>query len=105
MAFISQFLSLYIWIATSILVLFLFIIARFFDKRRQKQSPNSMPYPLHWWLLVAIVCFLIAAIWYVISGKPVLVGLHAADAFRILGGIIVTFASISLLNSMVGGRS
>lgn len=105
MTFISQLLSLYIWIATSVLVLFLFIIARFFDKRRQKQSPANLPYPLHWWLLAAIVCFLIAAIGYAIAGKPILVGIPAADALRILGGIIITFVSISLLNSMIGGRS
>ncbi len=105
MTIISQILSLYIWSAAGILMLFVFVIARFFDKRRREQIDSDAPYPLHWWLLGAVVCFLAAAIWYAIAGNIHLVGIPGADGLRVIGGIVVTFVGISLLNTMVGGRS
>ncbi len=105
MTIISQILSLYIWSAASILVLFVFVIARFFDKRRRKQTDADTAYPLHWWLPGAVICFVAAALWYALAGNIRMVGIPGADGLRVIGGIIVTFVGISLLNTMVGGRS
>ena len=105
MKILSQILTIYSWIIASGLVFFLFAIARFFYRRRQQKNTPPTPYPIHLWLIAAIVAFLTAAVIYVFSGTFAVVGLPVADALRIIGGAIVIFVGLSLMNNMLGGRS
>gem|GEM_PF-1051973 len=105
MKILSQILTIYSWIIASGLVFFLFAIARFFHRRRQQKNTPPNPYPIHLWLIAAIVAFLTAAGIYVFSGTFAVVGLPVADSLRIIGGAIVIFVGLSLMNNMLGGRS
>ncbi len=105
MKILSQVLTIYAWIVTGGLVYFLFAIARFFHQRRQQKASPTGAYPIHGWLIVAIAAFLAAAGFYVGAGGVAVVGLPLADLLRIIGGAIVIFVGLSLMNSMIGGRS
>ncbi len=105
MKIISQLLTIYSWIITSALVFFLFAIARFFNRRRQEKATPPRRYLQHWWLMVAILAFVIGAGFYALSGGTVVAGIPTADALRIIGGAIVIFVGLSMMNSMLGGRS
>lgn len=105
MKIISQLLTIYSWIIASALVFFLFAIARFFNRRRQEKASPSRKHLQHWWLMVAIIAFILGAGFYALSGGYIVAGIPTADALRIIGGTIVIFVGLSMMNSMLGGRS
>lgn len=97
MTFINIVLMIYTWIAISILLFFLFGIARFYEIKSGRRSF----YPA---FLVPIVMFGIAAIRYVII-VPTIVGDLWGDATRFVGGLILGGFGLFLLKLMMGGRS
>ena len=96
-AYISFFLSLYTWGAVCLLVLALYKIAQFYEKKSGQRSY----YPT---FLVAVVLFIIAAIRYA-PLAPVITGDLWGDIARFLGGSIVTIFGLLLLRLMTGGRA
>ena len=96
-AYISFFLSLYTWGATCLLVLALYKIAQFYEKKSGQRSY----YPA---FLVAIGLFIIAAIRYAPS-SPAITGDLWGDIARLLGGGIVIIFGFLLLRLMTGGRA
>ena len=92
---LGNILTLFTWGGVSVLLFFLFAIARFFERK----SSRSSYYPL---FLFPIVLFLGSAIRYVITDD--FVGDPWADLGRILGGVMVCGLGIYLLNLMTGGR-
>jgi hypothetical protein len=88
-------LTLFTWGGVSVLLFFLFAIARFFER---KSSRNSY-YPL---FLFPVALFLGSAVRYIITDD--FVGDPWADLGRVLGGVLVCGLGIFLLNLMTGGR-
>lgn len=105
MKILLPFLTLYSWIMGSILLFFLFRIARFFSLRHQQKKGSSHSNNLYMFLLVPIAFFIAAAIIYATTDASNIVGVTNADTLRLLGGVIVISVGISLLNTMVGGKS
>ena len=92
---LGNILTLFTWGGVSVLLLFLFAIARFFERK----SSRSSYYPL---FLFPIVLFMGSALRYIITDD--FVGDLWADLGRILGGVMVCGLGIFLLNLMTGGR-
>jgi hypothetical protein len=97
LAYISFFLNLYTWGAVCLLVLALYKIAQFYEKKSGQRSY----YPA---FLVAVVFFIIAAIRYA-PLSPVITGDVWGDIARFLGGSIVIVFGLLLLRLMTGGRA
>jgi uncharacterized membrane protein len=96
-AYISFFLSLYTWCAVCLLVLALYKIAQFYEKKSGQRSYYHA-------FLVAVVFFIIAAILYV-PLAPAITGGTWGDITRFLGGGIVSVFGLLLLRLMMGGRT
>jgi hypothetical protein len=87
--------TLFTWGGVSALLLFLFAIARFYERK----SSRSSYYPL---FLFPVVLFFGSALRYIITDD--FVGDPWADLGRVLGGVMVCGLGIFLLNLMTGGR-
>jgi hypothetical protein len=96
-AFISFLLTLYTWGAVCLLVLFLFFIAQFYEKKSGRRSF----FPA---FLLSLALFVIAAIRYA-SLAPAITGDFWGDVTRFLGGIILVIFGFMLLKYMMGGRA
>jgi hypothetical protein len=94
-ALFSNILALYSWGGVSVLLLFLFAIARFFERKSSRQSF----YPL---FLLPVLLFVLSAVRYAIVGD--FVGDTVADLGRAIGGILLYGLGYFLLNLMTGGR-
>ncbi len=88
-------LTLYTWGGVSVLLFFLFAIARFFERKSSRRSFYSL-------FLLPILLFMASAIRYIIIGD--FVGDLWGDLGRILGGVLVCGLGLYLLNLMTGGR-
>lgn len=104
MKFLLQFLTLYNWIIGSLLLFFLFKIAHFFNLRYRQKKSEEKDNRLYLLLLIPIALFLAASIIYA-AIPPAIVGQGIADTLRLIGGILVMNVGISLLNTMIGGKS
>lgn len=102
MELLNRILIIYNWGVFSILLLFLFGIARFFEKRlfEKTATKRKQYYPF---FLAPMILFFISAIIYALSGN-IIVGNQFADALRIIGSLAFTIAGFALLNTMMGGR-
>ena len=96
MGFVNIILTIYTWGVVCILALFLFYIARFYERKSGRRS-------FYWAFLVPIVLFAIAAVRYIFL-SPAIVGDIWGDAMRLLGGITLAGIGFFLLRLMVGGR-
>ena len=96
-AYISFFLTVYTWGAVCILLLFLLVIAQFYEKKSGQRS-----YYLAF--LLAIAFFVGATIVY-LPLLPALTGSTLGDMLRFAGGITVGVFGFMLLNFMMGGRA
>lgn len=101
---ISSILVVYSWIIAAILVLFLFLIGRFYQVKFGQKSGYQL-------LLVPTVLFLAAAIWDAFqasdgTGDPLLdfVGSIGPDLLFLLGGLFLAALGYSLFRMMMGGR-
>jgi hypothetical protein len=92
---LANVLTLYIWGSVSVLLFFLFAIARFFERKSSRRSL----YPL---FLLPILLFMGSAIRYTLVGD--FVGDLWGDLGRVLGGMLVCGLGFYLLNLMTGGR-
>ncbi len=92
---LSNILTLYTWGNVSILLFFLFAIARFFERKSSRQSY----YPL---FLLPMLLFMGSALRYFFIGD--FVGDPLADLSRAVGGAMVCGLGYFLLNLMTGGR-
>jgi hypothetical protein len=92
---LADILALYTWGGISVLLFFLFAIARFFERKSLRQSF----YPL---FLLPIPLFLASVLRYVLVGG--FVGDLWGDLSRVLGGLLVCGLGYFLLHLMTGGR-
>ncbi len=92
---LSHILALYSWGGVSVLLLFLFAIARFYERKSSRKSY----YPL---FFLPVLFFLGSALRYLAVGD--FVGDPWGDLGRVIGGILVIGLGYHLLNLMTGGR-
>ena len=97
MNLVTSILTIYIWGVVCILLFFLFVIGRFY----QRKSGRRSYYPS---FFVPIALFAFAAIRYAFLA-PAIVGDLWGDVLRFLGGVIVGGFGLFLLRLMIGGRS
>jgi hypothetical protein len=92
---LTDVLTIYIWGGVSVLLFFLFAIARFFERKSSRES-------FYWLFVFPILFFLASAVRYIlVSG---FVGDLWGDLGRILGGLLVCGLGFYLLNLMTRGR-
>jgi len=92
---LGNILALYTWGVISLLLFFLFAIARFFERKSSRKSF----YPL---FLLPVLLFLGSALRYFFVGD--FVGDLWGDGGRVVGGALVCGLGYFLLNLMTGGR-
>jgi hypothetical protein len=92
---LADVLTMYTWGGVSILLFFLFAIARFYERKSSRESF----YPF---FLLPIVLFLAGAVRYIIVGD--FVGDLWSDLGRVLGGLLICGLGYFLLHLMTGGR-
>lgn len=92
MNLINATLNIYIWVVVSILLFFLFAIARFYEKKSKRRSF----YPV--FLIVAVI-FATAAVRYIFFSSA-LVGDVWGDLLRFSGGLILGGFGLFLLRLM-----
>jgi hypothetical protein len=89
-------LSLYIWIGLTVLMVFLYRIARFYQVTSGRRSYYQL-------FLVPIGLLLAGGLRYATLG--IIVGDALGDAFMILGGLSLMALGAYMLNLMTGGES
>lgn len=101
---LSSILILYSWAVAAILVLFLFLIARFYEFRFGQRSYYEL-------FLLPLVLFVVAAILDAFlangyTGNPLLdfVGGFWPDLLFLVGGLVLTVLCYNLYKTMIGGR-
>ena len=94
-ALLGSILALYTWGGISILLFFLFAIARFFERKSSRQSFYQL-------FLLPAVFFIGSALRYFLVGD--FVGDPLADLGRAIGGAMVCGLGYFLLQLMTGGR-
>ncbi len=92
---LGSILTLYTWGGISILLFFLFAIARFFERKSSRQSFYQL-------FLLPAVLFIGGALRYCLVGD--FVGDPLADLGRAIGGALVCALGYFLLKLMTGGR-
>ncbi len=97
LAIITFFLTIYTWGVVCLLLLALFKIAQFYEKKSGQRS-YYFTFP------VAILLFVIAAFRYT-PLAPAITGDIWGDLARFLGGTIVIIFGFLLLRLMMGGRA
>jgi hypothetical protein len=101
---LSSILILYYWMGAAVLILFLFLIGRFYERRFGQQSYYQL-------MLLPLVLFVLAAVWDAFlangyTGNPLLdfVGALGPDLSWLLGGIALIVLCYSLFRTMMGGK-
>ncbi len=94
---INLILMTYSWVIIAILLFFLFLIARFYEKKAQQRSHYQL-------FLLPLVLFLLATLRYNSLSAGSFVGDLIGDALFFVGGIIAAVLGYHLLNLMTGGR-
>ena len=92
---VTDVLTLFAWGGVSVLLFFLFAIARFFERKSSRESYYSF-------FLLPILLFMGSAVRYIIVGD--FVGDLWGDLGRVLGGLLVGGLGFYLLSLMTGGR-
>ncbi len=100
----SSILIIYSWIVTAILIIFLFLIGRFYEIRFGQKSGYQL-------VLLPLVLFVVAATWDAFfansdTGDPLLdfVGALGPDLLFLVGGLILVGLSYSLFKMMMGDK-
>lgn len=101
---IGLLLVLYSWMVAAILIFFLFLIGRLYENKFRQRSNYRL-------MLVPLVLFLIAAIWYAVapassflSGTRDFVGLAVPDALFLLAGMLLAALCYSLYRIMIARK-
>jgi hypothetical protein len=93
---INSVLTLYNWIVVTILILFLFLIGRFYEIKFGQKSRYQL-------MLLPPVLFLVAAVLYAVASDDI-VGAPVPDILFLVGGLILIWLCYSLYKTMMGGR-
>ncbi len=94
-ALLGSILTLYTWGGISILLFFLFAIARFFERKSSRKSFYQL-------FLLPVLFFVGGALRYIWAGD--FAGDPLADLGRGIGGALVCSLGYFLLDLMTGGR-
>lgn len=101
---LSSSLIVYSWIVAAFLVVFLFLIGRFYELRFGQRSYFQL-------FLIPVCLFVAAAIWDAFfvndyTGDPLLdfLGTPGPDLFLFVGGVLLLILCYSLFRTMMGGR-
>jgi membrane protease YdiL (CAAX protease family) len=101
---LSSILIAYSWIATAILILFLYLVGRFYEARFEQRSHYQL-------FLIPLGLFLVAALWDAffaneVTGDQLLdfVGAFGPDLLFLIGGLFLIALCYSLFRTMMGGR-
>lgn len=90
-------LTIYIWAIVSVLLYFIFLIARFYERKSGRKTYYNA-------FLVAIGLFILSGIKYTLS-PTIISGDTWADIIRFLAGLITGGFGLYLLKLMVGSRT
>jgi len=93
---IGSILVLYGWIVVAILLLFLFLIGRFYEIQFRQRSYFQL-------FLAPLVLFLAGAIWYVFNHQD-FVGLPGPDLLFLIGGLVLIGLGYTLHRLMMARK-
>jgi hypothetical protein len=101
---INLILLLYSWIVVAVLILFLFLIGRFYELQLKQRSRYQL-------FLIPLVLFSVATLWYAFiarDGSGALlhdfVGAFWPDILYLAGGLMLIALCYSLHRIMMGGK-
>lgn len=94
---INSMLILYSWIVAAILILFLLLIGRFYELKFGQMAHYRL-------MVVPLVCFLAAAVWYAFFAQGEFVGVVGPDLLLLAGGLSLIGLAYILFKTMMGGR-
>jgi hypothetical protein len=94
---INSMLILYSWIVAAILILFLLLIGRFYELKFGQRAHYQL-------MVVPLVCFMAAAVWYAFFAHGEFVGLVWPDLLSLAGGLSLTGLAYILFKTMMRGR-
>lgn len=98
MVVINLILMTYSWVTIAILLFFLFLIARFYERKAHQKSHYQL-------FLFPLVLFLLGTLRYDFLFAGNFVGDPFGDTLFFAGGVATTILSYHLLNLMTGGRA
>jgi len=93
---VGSILVLYSWIVVAILLIFLFLIGRFYEIQFRQRSYYQL-------FLLPLVLFLAGAIWYIFSDSD-FVGVLVPDLLFLFGGIILIGLGYTLYRIMMARK-
>ena len=96
MELITRLLHIYSFLILCILILFLFLIARFYEKKAKERT-------LYWLFLIPLMLYLVSGIRYVLSSWGI-TGDPIGDVSLAIGGGLLLYLGHSLLTRMMGRR-
>ena len=104
MHILSSLLVVFCWILAATVIVFLFLIGRFYEVRFGQKSYYQL-------MLVPLLLFVTAGVWDAVfannhSGDPLLdfVGVLVPDLLLLVGGVILAALCYYLYRKMMGGR-
>lgn len=95
---INLVLMTYSWVIIAILLFFLFLIARFYERKAHQRSHYQL-------FLLPLVLFLLGTLRYDFLFADNFVGDVLGDILFSAGGVATTILGYHLLNLMTGGRA
>ena len=93
---VGSILMLYSWIIAAILLLFLFLIGRFYEMQFRQRSYYQL-------FLLPLMLFLAGAIWYVFNTQD-FVGVTGPDLLFLIGGLVVMGLGYTLYRIMLARK-
>jgi hypothetical protein len=93
---IGSILVLYSWIVVAILLLFLFLIGRFYEMQFRQRSYYQL-------FTLPLVLFLAGAIWYVFNTQD-FVGVPGPDLLFLFGGLVLIGLGYTLYRIMMARK-
>lgn len=91
-------LMTYSWVIIAIILFFLFLIARFYERKAHQKSHYQL-------FLLPLVLFLLGTLRYDFLFAGSFVGDLLGDTLFFAGGVATTILGYHLLNLMTGGRA
>ena len=98
MVSINLVLMTYSWVIIAILLFFLFLIARFYERKAHQRSHYQL-------FLLSSALFLLGTLRYVFLFADNFVGDLLGDTLFFAGGVATIILGYRLLNLMTGGRA
>lgn len=95
---INLVLMTYSWVIVAILLVFLFLIARFYERKAQQRSYYQL-------FFLPLVLFLLGTLRYGSLSTCNFVGDPLGDILFFAGGVAAAILGYHLLNLMTGGRA